>query len=169
MKKKIGISLFITVIGFQVLHAQADSTYIPNNTPSWAKTVLASSELYKNYSIIDTINPFYFEGDYTSDGLIDIAFIVRNKQSDEVGTFIINGGKNISFVLGAGKPIGIGTNINSCDRWFVYREKYIYNFNARKKKTPLKHTSIEFPKTDQRSIIVYWDKHKYKTAIKDIP
>lgn len=148
---------------------QSDSTLLYQRIPKWAQTVLSTNELFKNYTIIDSINPFYFEADFTGDGTVDIVFMVRHNLSDKVGLFIINGGKNIAFVLGAGKDIGMGDNIAWCDKWFVYRDKFIYNFDARKKKLTLKYPAIEIQKNDQRSIILYWDKRKYKTAIKNVP
>lgn len=149
-------------------HAQSDSTDINEHIPEWASQVLESNSLFRGYTIIDSINPFYFEDDFTGDEIIDIAFVVRNKLSGEVGTFIINGGKNVCFVMGAGKPIGMGNSIAWCDNWFVYRNKYVYNFTARKKKFPLKHPALEFRKTDERSVIVYWDRRRYKTAILNV-
>lgn len=118
--------------------------------------------------MVDSINPFYFEEDFTGDEIIDIVFMVKNKQSGKFGTFIINGGKNIAFVMGAGKPIGLGTNVSWCDKWYVYRHKSIYNFEAKKKKVPLRTPGIELKKSEEKSIVIYWDKRRYKTAIKNV-
>lgn len=169
MKRSIYFLIVICFSFTNPLFAQSDSSLLQSRIPKWAIPVLESNELFQNYTIIDSMNPFYFEADYTGDGVIDIALMVKSNVSGEVGIFIINGGKNICFVMGAGKPIGIGTDISSCDRWFVYRDKYIYNFNARKKKFPIKHPGLEFPKMENRSIIVYWDKRKYKTYISYTP
>ena len=156
-----------TFLYISTSHAQ-DSTEFNKHIPEWASRVLQSDNLFKNYAIIDSINPFYFEDDFTGDDIIDIAFIVKNKLSGEVGTFIINGGKNVSFVMGAGKPIGMGNSIDWCNNWFVYRNKFVYNFKAKKKKFPIKNPALELRKTEERSIIVYWDRRKYKTAILNV-
>ncbi|MDG1333726.1 MAG: hypothetical protein P8P74_15420 [Crocinitomicaceae bacterium] len=156
-----------TFLLFNFSQAQ-DSTEYNKHIPEWASKVLESDNLFQSYEIIDSINPFYFEADFTGDEKIDIAFIVKSKLSGDVGTYIINGGKNVSFVMGAGKPIGMGNSIDWCDNWFVYRKKYIYNFTATKKKFIIQNPALEFRKTDERSIVVYWDKRRYKSAILNV-
>ncbi|MFT5777446.1 MAG: hypothetical protein ACI837_000378 [Crocinitomicaceae bacterium] len=160
----IGIILFTSTITL----AQSDSSLLYKRIPLWAQKALERSELISNYTIVDSINPFYLEDDFNGDGEVDIVFFIEQKLSKEAGVFIINGGKNIGFVLGAGKPIGMGSTISWCNQWFVYRARSIYNFDARQKKLLIKANGIELRKTEDKSIIIYWDRRTYKTAIKKV-
>ncbi|MDG1427278.1 MAG: hypothetical protein P8M19_05545 [Crocinitomicaceae bacterium] len=147
-------------------YCQPDSLLINERTPSWAKNVLVKSELFGNYTILDDLNPFYFEVDLNGDDLTDIVFRVKHKLTGDVGIFVINGGKNLCFVMGAGKPIGMGSNIDWCNKWFIFRDKAIYNFDSKKVKTVIRTPGIELRKTDSKSVIIYWDRRKYIAKIK---
>jgi len=97
-----------------------------------------------------------------------LLFFVKNNFNKKTGVLIINGGKNVPFILGAGKDIGIGSDLFWCDRWFIYRKKFIYNFRDKKKKFTLKLPGLEVVKKEHTSVVVYWDSRRCKTYIKDI-
>lgn len=156
--------LSISILLISLNSLSQDST-LNVRIPEWARNVLENNELIDNYEIVDTINPFYFEADFTGDELIDIAFLVKGKLNNQVGVFIINQGKNKAFVLGAGKSIGMGTNVSWCNNWFVYRKKHVYNFSKKKVKISLKNPAIQLVKDENTSIIIYWEKKRYKTAL----
>ncbi|MFT5859737.1 MAG: hypothetical protein ACI865_001841 [Flavobacteriaceae bacterium] len=159
--------MFSSLVQF-VNFAQTDSLTFQERIPAWANKVLDNSELFGNYTIIDTINPFYFEDDFNGDELIDIVFLVRHKLTGASGTFIINGGKNLCFVMGAGKSIGIGYSIDWCNKWFIFRDKAIYNFSGKKIKTVIRTPGIELRQSEDTSIILYWDRRRYLAAVKSI-
>jgi len=147
--------------------SQVDSL-IYSNTPTWARPVVFESELMKNYVLDYSRNPFYLEADFNGDGLIDIAFFVKSKLEGKTGILIVNQGKNVGFVLGAGKDMGMGSDIFWCKTWYVYREKFIFNFKDKKKKFLIYYPAIELVKTDDTSLVIYWDKKRYKTHIKNL-
>lgn len=152
-----------------VLFAQDSTlTLMEERIPEWARKVLNNSEIMTNYEVIDSVNPFYLEADFTGDDLADIVFMVKSKSTNQMGVSIVNRGDNKIFIFGAGKPVGMGTNISWCDKWYVYREKHIYNFSDRKKKFYIKHPGIEIVKNEKSSIVIYWDRRRYKTHIKYI-
>jgi len=164
MKSLLSIAFFlITFFTF----SQTDSLVL-NNIPFWVRSVVHESSLMQNYELDYTRNPFYLEADFNGDGLVDIAFFIKSKMEGREGVLIVNRGKNVGFVLGAGKDIGMGSNISWCDTWFVYREKYIYNFKDKKKKYIIYNPGIELVKTENTSLIVYWDKKRYKTHVKNL-
>lgn len=150
------------------LFAQSDSLNLKERIPGWANKVLDNSELYGNYSIIDTMNPFYFEDDFNGDDVIDIVFMVRHNLTGASGTFIINGGKNLCFVMGAGKSIGIGYSVDWCKKWFIFRDRAIYNFSGKKIKTVIRTPGIELRQSEDTSIIIYWDRRRYLAAVKSV-
>lgn len=162
--KVIFISIFIS--SFQ-LFGQLDSITILK-TPKWAADVVMESSLMEKYSIDTLRNPFYFEEDFNGDDIVDIVFFVKDKIDNKTGVLIVNGGKNIGFIVGAGKDTAMGSDLFWSDNWFVYRDRYIYNFKAKKKKFIISEPGIELVKDLETSLIVYWDKSKYKTHVKSL-
>jgi len=142
----------------------AINSLLSKRIPAWVKPVIEKSDVAKNYTIIDSINPFYLEVDLTGDKLDDIVFFVRNNIDGKKGVMIINRGKNLLFVLGGGKDIGMGDNVNWCNRWFVYRDKGIFD-GVGKKKASLKYPAIRLEKSDRLSLYIYWSGKKYKTYV----
>ena len=147
--------------------AQIDSLSL-KRIPEWVKHVVQESALMENYELDVTRNPFYLEADLNGDELIDIAFFVKSKVEGKTGVLIVNKGKNVGYILGAGKDIGIGTDAFWCDTWFVYRDKFIYNFKDKKKKYMISLPGIEIVKSEKTSVVIYWDRKRYKTHIKNL-
>lgn len=156
----------ITLVFTQSFAQLSDSMKM--KTPSWVLPILEKSELMKGYEVLDRMNPFYFEDDFNDDGFLDIVLFVKSKLSGKEGVVIVNGGKNVPFIFGAGKEIGMGSDIQWCEQWFIYRDKFIYNFDDKKKKFIISHHGIEIVKSESTSVIIYWDKRRYKTHIKHI-
>lgn len=157
--------LICLMICVNTVNAQQDSlkaVLLQKRIPAWVKPVIEKSEVAQNYSIIDSINPFYLEVDLTGDKLDDIVFFVRNKFDGKKGVMIINRGKNLLFVLGAGKDIGMGDHVNWCNTWFVYRDRGLFDGVGRKKAT-LKYPAIRLEKSEKISLFIYWSGKKYKT------
>ena len=153
---------------FTVHFVSAQDSTLYQRIPEWVRPVLEKSEIMKNYVIQDDINPFYLEADFNGDEVVDIVFMVEHKLEKKRGVAIVNRGNNNIYILGAGKDIGMGTDISWCSTWFVYRDKWIYNFNDRKKKFMLRLPGIEIVKSEKTSSVIYWDKRRYKTYIKHI-
>ena len=159
-------SLVFILFQFTV-SSQIDSLSL-QRIPEWARQVVQESSLMENYDLDVTRNPFYLEVDLNGDDLVDIAFFVKSKVEGKTGVLIVNKGKNVGYVLGAGKDIGIGTDVFWCDTWFVYRDKFIYNFKDKKKKYMIARPGIEIVKSEKTSVVIYWDKKRYKTHIKNL-
>ncbi|MCH2224458.1 MAG: hypothetical protein MK066_06775 [Crocinitomicaceae bacterium] len=148
--------------------SQEDSLRISRTTPSWAWNAFQKTELKKNYTIIDSINPYYLESDFNGDEINDIALLVQNRHDKKIGILIINGGKNVCFIMGAGKQIGLGSDISWCEQWFIYRKKSAFNLDAKVKKLILRNPSIEIRKNEDESIIIYWDRKRYSSYVQKI-
>lgn len=159
---------FLLLFLLTIQYSQAQDSLFLDRTPEWALDAFEKSSLSENYYLIDSLNPFYLEEDFNGDEIIDIALMVTEKISNKRGVLIINGGKNICYIVGAGKNIGIGTDITWCKTWYVYRQKFAQNLNAKQKKILFKNPCIEIKKTAEKSIIIYWDKKRYSTYIKDL-
>ncbi|MDX2362266.1 MAG: hypothetical protein QNK23_15775 [Crocinitomicaceae bacterium] len=169
MHKLFGLAIFISLSFNFLVSAQDSAELAPmeDRIPAWAQAVIEKSALIKGYTILEKYNPFYLEADFNGDEIIDIAFMIENKIGGKQGVLIINGGDNKPFIMGAGKDIGMGTDISWCQNWFVFRAKTVYNHaNKKNVKVYLKNPALEIVKKEDTSLILYWDKRNYKTLVK---
>lgn len=158
MRKIVGLALFCAL--WFTGSAQIDSTLMLN-IPYWVRSVLEKSELVQKHIILDEFNPFYLEADFNGDKETDIAFFVENKIDHSKGVLIINKGKNVAYVIGAGTTTEMGANLSWGKRWFVHRDKYLSNNG--KKKLIIKYPAIQLMRSETSSLIIYWTGKKYKT------
>jgi hypothetical protein len=132
------------------------------NIPEWVRPILKKSDLAQKHQILETFNPFYLEADFNGDKQDDIAFFVENKIDHTKGVMIINKGKNLVFIVGCGTPTDMGSSLTWTKRWFVYRNKTLWN-NGTNKKASLKSPAIQLIRNDKDSLVIYWTGRKYKT------
>lgn len=165
---KIKLLLLAAGISFSNhLSAQEDRSekqaLLEKRIPAWAKPVISKAEIKDNYSISDTINPFYLEADFNGDKLEDIAFYIISKVDGKAGILIIHRQTNVHFIMGAGKGFGMGDHMNWVKIWNVHREKSIKSFTSDKEEMSLKYPAIRIVKSDEISAYFYWTGKKYKT------
>jgi hypothetical protein len=164
-------NLFVTLLvsGFTLSQQPAltgksiQDSLVLSHMPEWAKPVLEKSELVKNYKIQREFNPYYFEGDFNGDKLIDIAFFVENTIDHTKGLMFINGGKNLVFIVGCGNATDMGSSITWAKTWFIFRDRIVRN--ASKKTLPLKTPAILLNGSKETNLVVYWSRNKYKTFL----
>ena len=72
-----------------------------------AKAIVNES-LAKKYELSYRINPFYLRGDFNGGGKIDVATLVKQRSTGQIGIVIINGANDEVTILGAGIAIGNG-------------------------------------------------------------
>lgn len=147
--------------------AQIDSV-LTLNMPSWALEAYTSNPIMANYELINKVNPFYLEEDFNGDDKVDIVVWVKNKLSKQHGIAILHRGDNDLYIVGAGKDFGMGSDMSWSNRWFVYRDEWVYNFNDKKKKFMLPLPGIEIVQNEKTSAVIYWDKRHYTSYIKHI-
>ncbi len=161
------LPLLVSLLFHATIQAQdsvKEVTLLDLRIPAWVKPIIEKSEVAKNYTINDTLNPFYLEADFTGDKLDDIVLFVESKFDGKKGVMIINRGKNLLFVLGAGKDLGMGDHINWCNRWFIYRDKGLFD-GLGKRKATLKYPAIRIEKSERINLYIYWSGKKYKTYV----
>lgn len=131
--------------------------------PTWTKPILDKTEIRDRYYVSDTLNPFYLEGDFNGDKLVDIAFYIVSKVDGKTGVLIIHRGTNLHYIIGAGKEFGMGDHMNWMKIWGVHRDKTIKSFTTEKEQMTLKYPAIRIVKSDAISAYLYWSGKKYKT------
>jgi hypothetical protein len=70
--------------------------------------VLESDAAAKRYAIVSHLNPFYIHGDFNGDGRIDIAVLVKDRDSGKTGIAVVHAGAKSAIILGAGRKFGNG-------------------------------------------------------------
>lgn len=165
------LATFIFLFSYNTFHSNAQEVTLNGLTlqdsiviahlPEWVKPVLEKSELIAKHKIQYANNPYYFELDLTGDQIMDIVFYVENIVDHTKGLLIINGGKNLPYVLGCGNVTELGVNLKKHQHWFVYRERVVRNYDN--KTTTIKFPGIAFQESDKRGMVVYWAGKKYKT------
>lgn len=161
MKTQFILLLFTCFSYTSFSQINADSLMM-ENIPEWVRPVLEKSELAQKHQILQNFNPFYLEADFNADKQDDIAFFVENKIDHTKGVMIINKGKNLVFIIGCGTQTDMGSSLTWAKRWFVYRNKSLWN-NGTNKKASLKSPAIQLIRNEKDSMVIYWTGRKYKT------
>ena len=130
--------------------------------PQWFRLIYDKDESFKsNYEISDYINPFYFEGDFNGDSLIDVAIAIKEKSTEKRGILIVNQSNKEYIIIGAGKTFGHTDDFDWLDVWTVYRNKFIEDPGTMKKVVELNHHAILVEAFEKFSAIIYWNGAKY--------
>ncbi|MBA2408143.1 MAG: hypothetical protein H0V65_09165 [Chitinophagales bacterium] len=128
---------------------------------SWSFTNLR--DLIATSKISDYINPFYIEGDFNGDEIIDIAVLTEEKKLTKRGIIICHANSKMFFVLGAGKTFGNGNDdFQWMDIWKVYRETKVELGVGETEIINLKGQAIFVEKSESASAIIYWTGQNYK-------
>lgn len=162
MKTQLHLLLFICCFIHSSYGQTTSDSLMMENIPDWVRPILEKSELAQKHHILETFNPFYLEADFNGDKLDDIAFFVENKIDHTKGVLIINKGKNLVFIIGCGTQTDMGSSLTWAKRWFVYRNKSLWN-NGTNKKASLKSPAIQLIRNEKDSMVIYWTGRKYKT------
>ncbi len=142
-----------------VLHAVIASAQLPPTTfggiPLWADSALRAAGLDQRFRLSSTLNPAYEFGDFDRDGLVDVAVEVKDAGALRCGVAITHRIDRSVHIVGAGDPVGNGTNQLACGRWGVVAGRH-------------RHGHVGFSPdlmyvTDARahSGWIVWDGHSY--------
>lgn len=140
-----------------------DRAYIQEQQlPEWVLVFFKEQKLEDTYTLANYINPFYLEGDFNSDGHIDIAVLIEEKKTSYRGIIICHGSTKKYFVLGAGTNFGNGDDhFGWMDIWKVYREKKVELGVGESQPITLKSDAIWVEKSESASAIIYWTGENY--------
>jgi hypothetical protein len=131
--------------------------------PKWVFLIFENDKSFRSkYEISDYINPFYLEGDFNGDSLIDVAIAIKDKSTQKRGIIIVNQSNKGYFIIGAGKTFGHGRDdFDWLDMWSVYRDKFIEDPGTFRKTVELNHPAILVEAFEKFSAIIYWNGAKY--------
>jgi hypothetical protein len=107
--------------------------------------------------------PWTIKFAFNGDGKPDVAVLVKNKRSGQLGIAFCHGGKREVFIVGAGKPLGNGgDNFDWIDTWLVQSKR-----SASKTATATEHAkpsceAVLVEKSESGGGLIYWDGKKYR-------
>ncbi len=87
--------------------------------PLWADSALRAAGLDQRFKLSSALNPVYEFGDFDRDGLVDIAVEIKDAGGLRCGVAITHRIDRSVHIVGAGEPLGNGTNQLVCGRWGV--------------------------------------------------
>ena len=108
------------------------------------------------------LNPFYLTGDFDGDRHLDIALLVRNVDTDEVGIAIAHRDYTV-HVLGAGIDSNDrGRDYSWMDAWSIYPRGEVFQGASEESPPKLVADAILVKKLESASALVYWDGRQYQ-------
>lgn len=115
------------------------------------------------YAFSTHINPFYVQGDFNGDGILDTAVSIKHKATRKVGFAIVHGGTTTVRVLGAGRNFGNGgDDFSWLDAWYTYTKGKVGQGAEEGKPPRLIGDAIMVIKTESASALVYWAGNQYR-------
>jgi hypothetical protein len=146
-----------------VWNANNDRYLILYQLPDWSYDFFDSGSLGSEYKLSLYINPFYLEGDFNADGILDVAALIEETATTKYGIVVCHGGTKEYFIIGAGKYVGNGgDDYRWMDLWKVYREPTIEPGVGETEIIPLKGQAIWVGKSESASAVIYWTGSEYK-------
>lgn len=140
--------------------------------PKWARKALGASSVAVTTDIFATrVDPFYHHGDFNGDGKADLAVIVRDRESGNVGIAFIHRDARDVILVGAGVPLPDGSDdFRWMDAWHVHDRGLVPpsvaagesppHFNGDALEVIMRYPSLS------RSVVLWWDGAKYRSYLR---
>lgn len=127
--------------------------------PAEACRVIADGSFAKEYELCYRLNPFYLRGDFTGDGELDVAALIKQHSSGKIGIAIIDGSTKKATILGAGTAIGNGgDDFEWMDSWKIYPRDQMATGTSVSK---FLGDALFVSKTEAASAVIYFDGKRY--------
>jgi len=127
--------------------------------PAEVNGAIHDGSLATEYELCYRLNPFYLRGDFTGDGKLDVAALVKQHSSGKIGIAIIDAATKKATILGAGTAIGNGgDDFEWMDSWKIYpRDQMATQTSV----TKFAGDALFLSKTEAASALLYWDGKHY--------
>lgn len=120
---------------------------------------IKDGSLAKEYELCYRLNPFYLRGDFTGDGKLDVAALIKQYSSGKIGIAIIDGATKRATILGAGTSIGNGgDDFEWMDSWKIYPRDQMATQTSI---TNLDRDALLVSKTEAAGAVIYWNGKRY--------
>ena len=138
------------------------ATHVTTNSadiPPEVDGAIKDGSLAKEYELCYRLNPFYLRGDFTGDGKLDVAALIKHRWSGKIGIAIVDGATKKATILGAGTSIGNGgDDFEWMDSWKIYPRDQMATHTS---VTKLDRDALFVSKTEAASALLYWNGKRY--------
>ncbi len=125
-----GMTTKTFLVAALMLHAAPLSAQLSRSRfggiPLWVDSAMRAAGLDQQFMLSSELNPVYAVGDFDRDGLFDLAIEVKDRVGLRCGLVIIHRVDRSVHVVGAGRPVGNGTDQLSCGSWGVQPAQHSY-------------------------------------------
>ena len=127
--------------------------------PEVINEAIANGSLSKEYELDYRVYPFYLRGDFTGDGKLDVATLIKQGSTGKIGIAVIDGATRKITILGAGAAIGNGgDDFEWMDTWKIFpRDRMISGTSVPK----FRGDALFVSKSEAASALIYWDGKRY--------
>jgi hypothetical protein len=138
---KILPAVFLQALACLTVHAGGE-------LPAWSVKVF-NEKLSTHYELFQKLQPSFYVGDFNGDGTSDVALLIEQKATAKIGIAIIEGGKQQTKIVGAGKSFGNGgDDFSWMDAWSI---RHLGKVDR-----------LYVAKSEAASALICWDGSKYK-------
>lgn len=133
-----------------------------SSLPRAVSSALSSNtERLSPYVLSAHINPYYLQGDFDGDGVLDTAVLLRERATGKAGVLIL-GGRGRVAVLGAGRPFGNGgDDFRWMNAWYVYPRAPVRRGADGGDPPTLRGDALMLVQTESASALVHWAENEY--------
>jgi len=129
------------------------------DVPEVIKKAIANGSLPKKFELDYRVHPFYLGGDFTGDGKLDVAALIKQGSTGKIGIAVIDGATQKITILGAGTAIGNGgDDFEWMDTWKIYPRDQMANRTSLPK---FRGDALLVSKSEAASALIYWNGKHY--------
>lgn len=169
--KKTYLIILTCIIGLNSFgqRLSIDDFKLVESLPDWIMFKINDIKTEKDLVLDKEMNPFYLETDFNGDNKFDIAFCVRDKQTNKKGILIIHGGDFKSYLIGAGNSFAhVGDDFKFVELWKIYRDRVVELTEFAEngdilgnKEIKIENDAILVSKSESASNLIAWQNDKY--------
>jgi len=127
--------------------------------PEAINKAIANGLLSKEYELDYRVYPFYLRGDFTGDGKLDVAALIKQGSTGKLGIAIIDGAIRKITILGAGTAIGNGgDDFEWMDTWKICPRDLVASGTSVPK---FRGDALLVSKSEAASALIYWHGKHY--------
>jgi hypothetical protein len=129
------------------------------DVPREVERAIINGRLAKDYELSFHVKPLYLRGDFNGDAKADVAVLVKQHPTGKLGIAIIHGGTDKVTILGAGTPIGNGSDdFEWMDSWKIQAKDHATDGTSVPK---LRGDALLVNKSEAASALIYWNGKRY--------
>jgi hypothetical protein len=137
------------------VQSPADEALIRQSLPAWGRKTLDAPAFAAKYSLESRLNPFFQQGDFDSDGRLDLAVLIVEKTSGKHGVALLRRAAAAPVVVGAGRDFG-----NGGDDW-GWMDVWRIEEAAATRPGVVRHDR-RVEKSESGGGVVRWDGHAFR-------